>query len=157
MKNRFRMLCTMAIALVSAAGVHAQDQETVAVRAIPVEASRVSTVVRAADSVLESGAVSLSDSAADGSATSVIAPSDPLDTRATINIAGSGFNPELASSASLSTLTRLDGIQGSRGPRISLKGVVVRLFLGTILVGGVGGIFLVVMSRLSGGQSAEIA
>ncbi len=157
MKYRFRTLYTLAIAMVSASTALAQDQENVSVRAIPVEASRVSTVVRAADSVLDAGVGSLTDTAANSSSGSVIAPTDPLDTHATISIAGAGFNPEMAPSVSLSTLTRLDAVQTSRRSSISLKGVVIRLFLGTILVGGVGGTILLVMSRMSGGQTAEIA
>lgn len=158
MLNRSKFLITSIACVLMAVSARGQDAEEVSVRSVPVEASRVMSVHKASDSILGSGTASLDGSSyQSGSAVeSVVGLNDPFGARTGVQVSG-GLDQAMSASINRSTLSRLDGVQTTTRFRLSAKAVVVRIFLGTVAVLGVGGLLLVVVSRLSGGQVAELA
>lgn len=158
MLNRLKFLVTLIVCIAAGLSAHAQDSEEVSVRSVPVDASRVMSVHKASDSILDSSTGTLDGSSLQSGSgvDSVVGLSDPFGARTGVQVSG-GLDQAMAASINRSTLSRLDGVQTSTRFRLSAKAVVVRIFLGTVAVLGVGGLLLVVVSRLSGGQTAELA
>ncbi|MBX3362263.1 MAG: hypothetical protein KF912_02515 [Phycisphaeraceae bacterium] len=154
-------LIILAVAFASA-GVasvaSAQDSEEVSVRSVPVDASRVMSALKASETILGSGSGML-DTAGDGreaSMGSMLRSEDPFNARAGVQVTG-GLDQAVSASLNRSTLSRLDSVQTSGGFRVSAKSVIIRIVLGTVLVFGIGGLALVLLTRVSGGQSPELA
>ncbi|MBX3316097.1 MAG: hypothetical protein KF902_04440 [Phycisphaeraceae bacterium] len=153
------MILSVAIASAGVASVaSAQDSEEVSVRAVPVDASRVMSALKASESILESGSGML-DTSGDGREAgmgSMLRSEDPFNARAGVQVTG-GLDQAVSASLNRSTLSRLDSVQTSGGFRISAKSVIIRIVVGTVLVFGIGGLALVLLTRVSGGQSPELA
>lgn len=136
----------------------AQDSEEVSVRSVPVDASRVMSALKASENILGSGSGMLDSTAGAGEThmSSMLRSDDPFNARAGVQVTG-GLDQAVSASLSKSTLSRLDSVQTSGGFRISAKSVIIRIVLGTVLVFGIGGLAIVLLTRVSGGQSPEMA
>ncbi len=158
MSARIKLFIATIASVVVAFGAFAQEGEEVAVRSIPVDASRVMSVHKASDSILETTAGPMTDSSyqSGSSVNTVVGLGDPFGARTGVQVSG-GLDEAMSASINRSTLSRLDSVQTGTRLRLSAKAVILRIFIGTVAVLGFGGLFLVVVSRLSGGQAAELA
>lgn len=142
------MLC--ALVLVTG-GARAQDHEEVSVRAVPVEASTISSMLRSADSLMQSDATVLNDSARqDDASTSVVGLQAAMNEKSGISLSG-GLDQSLSSSLSDATV-RFEQIGTTHSSsRVRLKTVILRLIAGTAAAGAFATVTLLVLARMSGG------
>lgn len=137
-------ICAMGIAAGTAAAqdvakdAGSQDREEVALRAVPVEASTVSTLLRSAENQLQADHLILNDAAA-SQAVSVVGLDDPLATHQGVSVTG-GLDHAMSRSLADSG-GRLEPIHNTgSSQRIGMKTVVLRLIGGTAVAGALVGL-----------------
>lgn len=132
----------------------APDREEISIRAVPVEASTVSSIARSADEILGADAHILNDAARSNAApATVVGVQEAVTRHQGVTLTG-GLDQSLATSLSESDV-RLEPIpMTASSRRIGMKTIILRLVGGTVLFGGLAALGMLVFSRLSGGGSA---
>lgn len=152
------MVAAMGVLVVACGVARAQDdaapdREEISIRAVPVEASTVSSIARSADQILGADAHILNDAArSDAAPATVVGVQEAVTRHQGVMLTG-GLDQSLATSLSESDV-RLEPIPMTvSGKRIGMKTIILRLVGGTVLFGGLAAVTMLVFSRLSGGGS----
>ena len=161
MKSRTLLSIAVALSVATLFGAKAvaqntsgEEQQEVAVRSVPVEASTVSAISRSADSILSTEMTILNDATrSHAQPATVVGVQESVSQRQGVNLIG-GLEASLSASVSDSA-SRLEPIvPSSSNKRLGMKEVVLRLFGGTLVAGLLVTVGLLVIGRLGGGQGA---